>query len=101
MHLPVALLGVCTPNELKDWPIDAWVVLDCTDEERLRRLAGHVEPGVTKLIPPGRRAVAHPGAPETGGWSGSGLSGPNAVAKTEPSSTCPFPPLRSWTPAAR
>src|ERR1017187_6391625 len=66
MHLPVALLGVCTPNELKDWPIDAWVVLDCTDEERLRRLAGHVEPGVTKLIPPGRRAVAHPGAPETG-----------------------------------
>jgi hypothetical protein len=35
---PVVLLGVCTPAELPDWPIDAWVVLDCTDEERTRRL---------------------------------------------------------------
>jgi hypothetical protein len=23
-HLPGVLLGVCTPDELKDWPIDAW-----------------------------------------------------------------------------
>ena len=81
MHLPVALLGVCTPNELKDWPIDAWVVLDCTDEERLRRLAGHVEPGVTKLIPPGRRAVAHPGAPETGGGADRAFRDPTPLQR--------------------
>ena len=35
---PVVLLGVCTPADLPDWPIDAWVVLDCSDEERTRRL---------------------------------------------------------------
>ncbi|MFC5910566.1 AAA family ATPase [Streptacidiphilus monticola] len=38
-HLPVVLLGVCTPDELKDWPIGAWILLDCTDDERERRLA--------------------------------------------------------------
>jgi broad-specificity NMP kinase len=38
-HLPVILLSVCTPAELHGWPIDAWAVLDCTDEERRRRLA--------------------------------------------------------------
>ena len=37
-HLPVVLLGVCTPDELTDWPIDAWVLLDCTEQERRRRL---------------------------------------------------------------
>jgi hypothetical protein len=36
--LPVVLLGVCTPDELRDWPIAAWVLLDCADEERERRL---------------------------------------------------------------
>jgi aminoglycoside 6'-N-acetyltransferase len=35
---PVVLLGVCTPEELAGWPIDAWVLLDCTDQERRRRL---------------------------------------------------------------
>ena len=35
----VVLLGVCTPDELPGWPIDAWVLLDCSDEERRRRLA--------------------------------------------------------------
>jgi hypothetical protein len=35
---PLVVLGVCTPDELADWPIDAWIVLDCTDEERRRRL---------------------------------------------------------------
>jgi hypothetical protein len=35
---PVVLLGVCTPTELAGWPIDAWVVLDCTDQERRQRL---------------------------------------------------------------
>ena len=43
-HLPVVLLGVCTPDELKDWPIDAWVLLDCTDQERRRRLGRHADP---------------------------------------------------------
>jgi cytidylate kinase len=38
-HLPVVLLGVCTPAELAGWPVDAWVVLDCTDQERRGRLA--------------------------------------------------------------
>ena len=39
--LPASLvvLGVCTPDELSGWPIDSWLVLDCTDEERERRLA--------------------------------------------------------------
>jgi broad-specificity NMP kinase len=37
-HLPVVLLGVCTPTELAGWPVDAWVVLDCTDQERRLRL---------------------------------------------------------------
>jgi len=37
-YLPVVLLGVCTPDELHDWPIAAWVLLDCADEERERRL---------------------------------------------------------------
>ena len=38
-HLPVVLLGVSTPDELRDWPIAAWVLLDCADEERERRLS--------------------------------------------------------------
>jgi broad-specificity NMP kinase len=36
---PVVVLGVCTPAELADWPIDAWVLLDCADEQRRHRLA--------------------------------------------------------------
>jgi hypothetical protein len=35
---PIVLLGVSTPAELAGWPIDAWVVLDCSDVERTRRL---------------------------------------------------------------
>jgi hypothetical protein len=37
-HVPVVLLGVCTPTELAGWPIDGWAMLDSTDEERWRRL---------------------------------------------------------------
>jgi hypothetical protein len=40
-RLPVVLLGVCTPAELHGWPIDAWVLLDCADDERRRRLGLH------------------------------------------------------------
>jgi hypothetical protein len=43
-HLPVVLLTVCTPDELPDWPIDAWVLLDCTDEERRQRLGQQASP---------------------------------------------------------
>ena len=43
-NLPVVLLGVCTPAELDGWPIDAWVLLDCADDERRRRLAGVAAP---------------------------------------------------------
>ena len=37
-HLPVVLLGVSTPDELRGWPIANWIPLDCTDQERQRRL---------------------------------------------------------------
>jgi hypothetical protein len=37
-HLPAVLPGICPPDELKDWPIDAWALPDCTDQERQRRL---------------------------------------------------------------
>ena len=35
---PTVLLGVCTPDELRGWPVDAWVLLDCSDDERTHRL---------------------------------------------------------------
>jgi hypothetical protein len=37
--VPVVLLGVCTPDELAGWPLGRWLLLDCDDAERLRRLA--------------------------------------------------------------
>ena len=40
----VVLLGVRTPVELGDWPEGRWVLLDCSDEERRRRLAGRRDP---------------------------------------------------------
>ena len=43
-HLPVVLLSVCTPAELHGWPVNAWVLLDCADHERRRRLARQAEP---------------------------------------------------------
>ena len=42
--LDVVLLGVRTPVELGDWPDGRWVLLDCSDEERRRRLAGRDDP---------------------------------------------------------
>jgi hypothetical protein len=36
---PTVLLGVCTPDELDDWRPARWVLLDCDDDERGRRLA--------------------------------------------------------------
>ena len=49
------LLGVCTPRELRDWPIGAWILLDCSDEERCRRLVADGRPGdVEATITDGR-----------------------------------------------
>jgi energy-coupling factor transporter ATP-binding protein EcfA2 len=45
-HLPVVLFTVCTPDELADWPVNAWLLLDCTDQERERRLVGQARPQV-------------------------------------------------------
>lgn len=36
--VPVVLLGGATPDELERLPASAWVVLDCSDEERRQRL---------------------------------------------------------------
>jgi hypothetical protein len=43
-HLPVVMLAVCTPAELSAWPVAAWVLLDCADQERRRRLGPHADP---------------------------------------------------------
>jgi chloramphenicol 3-O-phosphotransferase len=43
--VPVVLLGVCTPDELPGWPIDAWILLDCADAERERRLLARGDGG--------------------------------------------------------
>lgn len=40
----VILLTVCTPDQLTDWPQGPWLLLDCDDEERRKRLAGRGEP---------------------------------------------------------
>jgi hypothetical protein len=32
--------GVATPSRLRDWSVDSWLLLDCSDDERRRRL-GH------------------------------------------------------------
>ena len=36
--MPVVLFGVATPDELDSLHIRTWVLLDCSDEERRRRL---------------------------------------------------------------
>jgi hypothetical protein len=42
------LLGVSTPAESAGWPISAWLLLDCTDQERRQRLASRDRPGETE-----------------------------------------------------
>jgi hypothetical protein len=39
----LVVLGVCTPEELTGWPIDSWLLLDCSDDERRRRLVGYFD----------------------------------------------------------
>lgn len=36
---PVVVLGVCAPVELRDWEIDHWLLLDCSDDVRRARLS--------------------------------------------------------------
>ncbi len=40
---PMVVLGVCTLDQLEGWPIDQWILLDCSDDERQRRLFGRGE----------------------------------------------------------
>ena len=36
---PLVMFGVCTPDELEGWPsFERWILLDCSDGERRRRL---------------------------------------------------------------
>jgi hypothetical protein len=41
---PLVLLGVSTPDELEGWPVDEWILLDCNDTERRRRLGPRMDP---------------------------------------------------------
>ena len=34
----MVLLGVCTPDEMTDWPNGPWILLDCSDDVRRQRL---------------------------------------------------------------
>jgi hypothetical protein len=52
--LPTVLLGVCTPDELADWPAARWVLLDCDDAERRRRLDGRSARDVDDAVADGR-----------------------------------------------
>jgi broad-specificity NMP kinase len=49
-NVPTIVLGVCTPGELEGWPEARWIVLDCDDEERRRRLAGRPATAIEDAI---------------------------------------------------
>jgi hypothetical protein len=53
--VPTVLLGPCTPDELGDWPEARWVLLDCDDDERRLRLAGHLEEDVEGALADARQ----------------------------------------------
>ena len=44
----IVLLGVCTPQQLRDWPKGEWLLLDCADDERRTRLAPRGNPAETE-----------------------------------------------------
>lgn len=48
----VVLLGVRTPEEMAGWPPASWIVLDCSDAERIRRLRarGESETGIKEAL---------------------------------------------------
>ena len=62
-HLPVVLLGVCTPDELHDWPVGSWVLLDCADRERRERLARSARPGDVRAASTDARTYRSLGLP--------------------------------------
>jgi hypothetical protein len=53
----VVMLGVTAPDDLEGWPVSSWLVLDCTDHERRRRL---IEVGRAAMLR--RRSLAPPNA---------------------------------------
>ena len=40
----IVVLGVCTPDEMADWPDGPWILLDCSDDVRRQRLSARNEP---------------------------------------------------------
>jgi hypothetical protein len=44
----MVLLGVCTPDELTDWPAGPWMLLDCSDPVRRQRLDVREDPDETE-----------------------------------------------------
>jgi energy-coupling factor transporter ATP-binding protein EcfA2 len=76
-HLPVVLLGGSTPAELAGWPVTAWLLLDCADQERRRRLAARDRPGETETAISDARAYRSLGLPVI---DTTGLA-PEAVAR--------------------
>jgi hypothetical protein len=44
LPVDVVLLGVCTPDEMTDWPDGPWILLDCSDHVRRQRLTARNEP---------------------------------------------------------
>jgi hypothetical protein len=52
----VVVLTVCTPDELCGWPIDRWLLLDCDDVTRQRRLAPRgSDDDIERAVDDGRR----------------------------------------------
>jgi AAA domain len=47
LPIPIVLLGVCTPEELSDWPDGRWLLLDCADDVRRSRLVSRDDPDET------------------------------------------------------
>jgi hypothetical protein len=74
---PVVLLGVCTPDELDGWPIDASVLLDCADDERELRLSAQRRRGEIAEAVADAREYRSLGLPAV---NTTGLS-PEAVAR--------------------
>jgi broad-specificity NMP kinase len=62
------VLGVCTPDELNDWPPARWFLLDCDDDERRSRLAGRSSDEVEDAVADGRkyRSVGLPAVATSG-----------------------------------
>jgi hypothetical protein len=67
-----AVLGVRTPSELPEWPIDVWLLLDCSDSIRSLRLSGS-----------GRAADIDAAVSDAGNYRSLGLTTLDASAPPE------------------